>query len=135
MTLFVDGLEAGRATAATNTMDALANLTLGSLTSGGQFFAGTIDQLKTWNTARTDEQIVADYNLARNTHGFANLPPTVRLTRMDNSVQVFWDPLSGYRTLEGASTVDGNYSVLATDQNSTNILFGPNSTRFFRVRE
>jgi hypothetical protein len=96
---------------------------------------GTIDQFKTWTTARSDEQIKADYHLARNTHGFTDEAPTVHLTQGENAVQVFWDPLSGYRSLEGSTTADGNYVSMGTDQNSTNIAVGANAMRFFRVRK
>ena len=44
------------------------------------------------------------------------------------------DALSGYRILEGSSSVMGPYATLPTDQNSTNIAVGVNAMRFFRVR-
>ena len=134
ITLFVDGLEMGRSFGGTNRFEGLTDLTIGGLNSGINFYTGFFDQFKLWDTARTDEQIIADYHQARSTHEYTDLPPEVRLTAGENSVQVFWDPLSGYRKLEGATTLDGAFVPLATDQNSTNIPMQQNSTRFFRVR-
>ncbi|MGZ8940431.1 MAG: LamG-like jellyroll fold domain-containing protein, partial [Limisphaerales bacterium] len=134
MTLFVDGLEMGQAFGVTNLFEAVTDLTVGSLNGGLNFYAGQFDQLKLWSTARSDEQLVADFQQARNTHAYADLPPEVRLTAVENFVQVYWDPLSGYRKLEGATTLNGGFVPLATDQNFTNINMGPNQMRFFRVR-
>ena len=134
ITLFIDGLPVAHDTAPTNAIDAVSVLTVGSLSSGSQFFIGTVDQVKTWNTARSDEQIAADFHQARNTHSFADLAPSVQIYDRESSVQVHWDSLSSYRILEGSPTANGTYVQLRTDQNSTNILKGPNSTRFFRVR-
>jgi hypothetical protein len=134
ITLFIDGLPVAYGFAPTNSIDAASVLTVGSLSDGSQFFIGTIDQVKTWNTARTDEQIAADFHQARNSHSFVDLEPAVQIYDRESSVQVHWDPLSSYRILEGASTPNGTYVQLRTDQNSTNILKAPNSTRFFRVR-
>ena len=135
VTLFVDGLEVARGVGSTNLLDELADVTVGSLTGGSNYFAGTLDVVRMWDTARSDEQIVADYHQARSAHAYADVPPVVHLTPLGNSVQVFWDPISGFRKLEGATVVDGTYLPLGTDQNSTNILMGPNVMRFFRVRQ
>ena len=135
ITLFIDGLPIAYDLAPTNSIEAASVLTVGSLSNGSQYFVGTIDQVKTWNTARTDEQIAADYHQARNTHSFADVQPAVQIYDRDGSVQVHWDPLSSYRILEGAPTPSGPYVRLSTDQNSTNIIKGPNSKRFFRVRD
>jgi hypothetical protein len=133
MTLFVDGLAVAEGSGATNLLDTLPNITIGSLTGGTQYFVGNIDQLRTWSTLRTDEQIAADFHSTRSTHGFAEEAPEVQIVRGIDSVQVFWDALSGYRILEGATAIDGSYLTLPTDQNSTNITKGA-GTRFYRVR-
>jgi hypothetical protein len=133
MTLFVDGVPVASGLGATNLLDALSEITIGSLSGGTQYFSGTMDQLRTWSAARTDEQIAADYHLTRNTHGFSDEAPVVRITPGVESVQVFWDALSGYRVLEGSAAIDGTYTTLPTDQNSTNIV-NSGETRFFRVR-
>jgi hypothetical protein len=135
ITMFVDGLEVARGVGSTNLLDALADVTVGSLSGGSNYFAGTLDVVRLWDSARSDEQIVADFHQARSAHAYADVPPVVHLTPLGNSVQVFWDPLSGFRRLEGATIVDGTYLPLGTDQNSTNILMGPNVMRFFRVRQ
>ncbi|HVK57510.1 MAG TPA: LamG-like jellyroll fold domain-containing protein, partial [Candidatus Kapabacteria bacterium] len=135
ITLFVDGLKVGRGTGVTNLLDGLADLTIGGLSGGTGMFSGVIDQLKIWERARSDEQLVSDYNVARNTHGFSDEAPAVMVNRTGPSVQVFWDPLSGYRLLEGATQADGTYLPLGTDQNSTNIAFGSEPIRFFRVKK
>jgi hypothetical protein len=133
--LFVDGWEVAHGVGSTNLLDALTDVTVGSLSGGSNYFVGTLDVVRMWNSARTDEQIAADYHQARTAHGYADVPPMVHLTPLGNSVQVYWDPLSGFRKLEGATVIDGSYLPLGTDQNSTNILMGPNAIRFFRVRQ
>ncbi|HEX7861437.1 MAG TPA: LamG-like jellyroll fold domain-containing protein [Verrucomicrobiae bacterium] len=135
LTLFVDGLPVDSGIGSTNLLDQLADITIGALAGGSNNFIGTMDQLKIWDTARTDEQIASDYHSTRNTHGYLDEAPLVRLTRGADSVQVFWDPLSGWRRLEGATSADGIFVPLATDQNSTNIGMGANPMRFFRVRK
>jgi hypothetical protein len=134
ITLFINGLPIANDLAPTNTIDAASVLTVGSLSNGSQFFIGTIDQVKAWNTARSDAQIAADFHQARITHSFADLAPSVQIYDRETSVQIHWDSLSSYRILEGSPTANGTYVQLRTDQNSTNIIKGPNSTRFFRVR-
>lgn len=133
MTLFVDGLEMGRAFGLTEDLNGTTVYNVGGTIQFPQNFIGTLDQMRVWNVARTDQQIAADYHATRNTHGFIDEAPLVRITPLVNSVQVYWDALSRYRILEGSATADGAYVLLPTDQNSTNITAGA-GTRFFRVR-
>ena len=133
ITLFVDGVEMGRAIGSTESLNGTTLLKVAVTDALSQPYIGAIDQLRIWNTPRSDEQIAADYHLTRSTHGLTDEPPVVRIDPGQNSVQVFWDAISGYRVLEGATTVDGSYVTLPTDQNSTNIIIDA-GTRYFRVR-
>jgi hypothetical protein len=134
ITLFVDGFEVDRAIGGTELLDAATEILSGAAADGSRAFVGTIDQFRVWDTARTDEQILADLHLTRGSR-WPDSGPIVRLVQLQpNSMQVFWDALSGYRILEGSSSVMGPYTTLPTDQNSTNIAVGVNAVRFFRVR-
>jgi hypothetical protein len=94
-----------------------------------------MDQLRIWDSARTDQQILADFQTSR-TGRWTDGPPVLQLVQLQpNSIQVFWDAISSFRVLEGAATVDGTFAPLPTDQNSTNIPMGANVMRFFRVRK
>jgi hypothetical protein len=134
ITLLVDGFEVDRALGGTELLDAATDILSGMAADGSRAFVGTIDQLRIWDTARSDEQILADLNLTRGSR-WPDVGPIVRLAQLQpNSMQVFWDAVSGYRILEGSSSVMGPYATLPTDQNSTNIAVGVNAMRFFRVR-
>jgi hypothetical protein len=136
LALFIDGIEVAKGPGGTELLDGASQLTIGSLSGGSNYFIGAMDQVRTWETARSNQQIAADYYLSRAAHGFAASAPTVRVEQLQpNSIQIYWDALSSYRTLEGATTIDGVFTPLPTDQNSTNIAFGGSSMRFFRVRQ
>ena len=135
LTLFVDGISVGSAVASSESVAAIADFTVGSLSGSRNYFVGSVDQLRTWDSARSDAQIAADYYLTRNGHGFQESAPVARIEQLQpGSLQVFWDALSGYRVLEGAAAVEGPWFKLPTDQNSTNISVA-NPVRFFRVRQ
>jgi hypothetical protein len=135
ITLFIDGIPVARAIASTAVLDAVANISVGIAADSSRGFVGTMDQLRIWDTARTAEQILADFQSTR-TGRWTDGPPIVRVAQLQpNSVQLFWDAISSFRILEGATTVDGTFVPLLTDQNSTNISMGANAMRFFRVRK
>jgi hypothetical protein len=132
--LFVDGFEVDSAIGGTESLDAAAEILSGTAADGSRAFVGNIDQFRVWDTTRSDEQILADLHLTRGSR-WPDTGPIVRLAQLQpNSVQVFWDAISGYRILEGSSSVMGPYATLPTDQNSTNIAIGVNAMRYFRVR-
>jgi hypothetical protein len=88
-----------------------------------------------WDYARTTEQIAADLYLSRSGR-WVDASTEVKIAQLQpNFFQIFWDALSGYRVLEGATSVSGPFVPLPTDQNSTNIAYGANAMRFFRVRK
>jgi hypothetical protein len=135
ITLLIDGIPVDRAVGSTALLDGVANISIGAAADGSRGFVGTMDQLRIWDTVRTDQQILADFHSSR-TGRWTDGPPLVRLAQLQpNSIQVFWDAISSFRVLEGATTIDGTFVPLLTDQNSTNIPMGANAMRFFRVRK
>lgn len=135
ISLFVDGVKVAEATGGNDLLDAAASITVGGAADGTRGFVGTLDTLKFWEYARADDQIIADQHTSRSGH-MSDVPPTVQIAQTQtNAVQIFWDPLSSWRILEGSSAIDSGFVQLNTDQNSTNIVFGANPIRFFRVRK
>jgi hypothetical protein len=135
MDLFVDGEPVATGVGVTDLLNSSANIEIGAAADGSRGYVGNLDQVKIWDTARTSEQMMADLHLSRSGH-MVDTNPEVRIAQLQpNSVQVFWDALSSWRILEGASSVSGPFTTLSTDQNSTNIIQGANAMRFFRVRK
>ncbi|MGE0087750.1 MAG: LamG-like jellyroll fold domain-containing protein, partial [Desulfococcaceae bacterium] len=63
ITLYVDGkLVGGPVTASTASLTAPAKLRIGSLLPGNNPFSGQIDEVRIWNTARSQSQIQANMN-------------------------------------------------------------------------
>ncbi|TAE10754.1 MAG: BspA family leucine-rich repeat surface protein, partial [Bacteroidetes bacterium] len=75
LTLFVDGKQEATATGNAGAMNASTRLHVGKLQSGGNFFTGSIDELRIWNTALSANTIKDWVNLrAQDAHpNFANL--------------------------------------------------------------
>jgi hypothetical protein len=135
MSLFVDGAPVASGVGVTDLLDGGTDIQIGSAADGSRAYVGNLDQVKIWDTARSPEQIIVDLHLSRANH-LVDVDPEVRLAQLQpNSIQVFWDALSSYRLLEGATSVMGPFTRLPTDQNSTNIIYGANPIRFFRVRK
>jgi hypothetical protein len=135
MALFIDGAPAGTAIGPTDLLDTGTEIQIGSASDGTRAYVGNFDQLKIWDTARSPEEMLVDLHLSRSGH-LLDVDPAVRVARLQpNSIQVFWDALSSYRVLEGATSVMGPFTRLPTDQNSTNIAYGANPMRIFRVRK
>ena len=133
--LFVDGAEIESAIGSTELLDAATDILSGSAADGSRGFTGTIDQLRIWDSSRSDPQILANLHVTRGAR-WPDVGPIVQLAQLQpNSVQLYWDALSSYRILEGAPTVNGPFVPLLTDQNSTNIPMGAYSMRYFRVRK
>ncbi len=59
--LFKDGVVVGLQTFA-NDFDGTGDLTLGNSGNGSQFFDGNLNDVRIWNTVRTDDQIATNYN-------------------------------------------------------------------------
>jgi len=134
--LYVDGLLVARDFGGLETLDAATTVSFGALNDGSNLFIGTLDQVRLAPNVRAVDLLIADYQALRNSHGFIDVAPNVQIVRLQsNSFQVYWDALSSWRILEGAASVAGPFTTLATDQNSTNIAVGANPIRFFRVRK
>lgn len=91
------------------------NLRIGARTSGSQFFAGTIDDVRIWNTARTATEIktyVFDQNLAANASGLVGY----------------------YKMLEGSGTTAANFSSNVSGLNGTlsNVTWAVSPIQFAR---
>jgi hypothetical protein len=135
MTLFVDGAPVANGVGPTDLLNTVADVQIGAEADGSRAYVGNLDQVRIWDSVRSPEQIWADLHLSRTGH-LVDLNPEVRVAQLQpNSVQVFWDALSSYRVLEGATSITGPFAPLSTDQNSTNITYGSNPIRFFRVRK
>jgi hypothetical protein len=135
MALFIDGAPVASGVGVTDLLDGGTDVQIGSAADGSRAYVGNLEQLKIWDLAHTPEQITADLYLTRAGH-WVDIDPEVRVAQLQpNSVQVFWDALSPYRVLEGAASVMGPFTRLPTDQNSTNIVYGANPMRVFRVRK
>jgi hypothetical protein len=133
--LQVDGVVVARGTGGTETLDASANVYIGGLPDGSRGLIGIIDAPRLWEYARAEDQMLADLHTTRAGH-WLDAPPEVAITQTStNAVQVYWDALSSWRVLEGSATIDGVFTKLNTDQNSTNIVIGANPMRYFRVRK
>jgi hypothetical protein len=135
MDLYVDGAPVAVAVGVTDLLDSATDVLIGGAADGTRGYVGNLDQVRIWDAARTPEQIAADLYLSRSGH-WIDANTKVRVAQLQpNSVQVFWDAVSSYRGLEGAASVSGPFVTLPTDQNSTNIVYGANAMRFFRVRK
>ncbi|HSH03780.1 MAG TPA: LamG domain-containing protein [Anaerolineae bacterium] len=56
--LYLDGVEIASSTATITTINATTNLRISSGFGGGRFFNGQIDEVRIWNTARTEADII-----------------------------------------------------------------------------
>ncbi len=59
MKLYVDGVEVASGTGATTTLNSPAQLRIGSLQIGNNFFEGWLDEVRIWNSVRSATQIAA----------------------------------------------------------------------------
>jgi Concanavalin A-like lectin/glucanases superfamily len=61
MKLYLDGVSAGSATGATNSLTASANINLGRLASPGNYFAGTLDEVAIYNAELSAADVASHY--------------------------------------------------------------------------
>ncbi|HEY6227401.1 MAG TPA: LamG-like jellyroll fold domain-containing protein, partial [Verrucomicrobiae bacterium] len=135
MDLYLDNAPVARAIGVTDLLDSATDILIGGAADGSRGYVGNLDQVRMWDYARTTEQIAADLYLSRSGR-WVDASTEVKIAQLQpNFFQIFWDALSGYRVLEGATSVSGPFVPLPTDQNSTNIAYGANAMRFFRVRK
>lgn len=70
---YVDGIPLKYGTGRTGELTAPSILTIGRISTGGNFFEGDIGEIRLWNIVRTKEQINADINTIFNIRGLSNL--------------------------------------------------------------
>lgn len=63
MKIYINGLLEVTGTGATGTRTAPSNIRIGSLQTGIQYFKGKMDDVRIWNTTRTQAQIQANMNI------------------------------------------------------------------------
>lgn len=133
--LFIDGIPVGSGVGGAEALDENPAMRAGSYVNNTGYFVGQIDQVRIWDAARTDQEILADYHLNRSGHGYVpDAAPEVQITRLaPTSMQVHWDAISGFRMLQSAAQPEGPWTTLGTDQNTTNIVTGATARRYFRV--
>jgi concanavalin A-like lectin/glucanase superfamily protein len=61
LNLYVDGVSAGSATGATASLTAPATINFGRIRTGGNYFAGTLDEVATYNVALSQATVTAHY--------------------------------------------------------------------------
>ena len=138
--IYINGIkEASVVTSNKNTLTNPANLRVGSLLNGSNYFNGSIDDIRIWNVVRNQSEISTNLetDFSSNTSGLLqnykmnHKLGTVALNSVDGSTATLtngptWtlvDPISSYIWSNGATTEEitvttsGNYSLQVTDTN------------------
>jgi hypothetical protein len=110
--LFIDGKQEATATGNAGAMNASTRIHIGKLQSGGNFFNGSIDELRIWNTALTEITIKDWVNLRANDGhpNFANLEAYYRFDEGIGSGALTEDLVNGNDAdlLNGVVFADAN---------------------------
>jgi hypothetical protein len=65
LALYIDGVQVATGTGGTNSLTASATLCLARSATGGLFYAGTLDEVATYNTVLTAAQVTSHYNAGK----------------------------------------------------------------------
>ena len=65
MQLYIDGASAGTATGSTAALTATTNINFGRVQGSSQYFAGTLDEISTYNVALSGAAVLGHYNAAQ----------------------------------------------------------------------
>ncbi len=145
--LFVNGTQVSTTPATGTIISSTGPLQIGSDSSFGQYFDGTIDEVRVYNTALTQAQIQTDMSTPIGSAGGDTTPPTAPTNLIANAVSSSEIDLSwiastddvgvtGYRVERCQGTSCSDFTQIATPSGTSynDIGLSPSTTYRYRVR-